>query len=184
MEYAYVKDEIVEYTRSSLPKNFGNVSGFNLLPLEELKEYGFYPYVYTTPTFDPMTEKLGDMEFEILENEVLGTRAVVALSSEELAQKKANYVSQNNALMLEFMYDTDWVFLDDVGLSLEQKEKYEQIRANMLLVKAELANLETNSLVSLLQKLSDCKKCMCARLKTFSEKMEVLELELENLLSE
>lgn len=184
MEYAFVEDDLVKYTRSSLPKNFGNVSGFNLLTLEELKIYGFYPYEYTSPTFDPMTEKLGEMEFEIGEDLVLGTRAVVALSAEELAQIKNNYITRNNALMLEFMYDTDWVFLEDADLTLEQKEKYEQIRANLLLVKADLENLEISQLVSLLQKLSDCKKCMCSRLKNFSSKMEALELELENLLSE
>lgn len=168
----------------ALPRNYMNVSGFNFLSNEALKEYGFYPLTIVTPEFDHLTEKLGALSYEIGEDEVTGTYVVVALDEQELEAEKQSFVNSARQGLVQVLYDTDWIFLADAGLDESQEAAYLALRSNANLVRSDLEEFSIEELNELIQKMAAAKECNCARLPDFSEPMTDLAAFLASLLAE
>ncbi|ERN52820.1 hypothetical protein M3689_07155 [Alkalihalophilus marmarensis] len=89
MAYAHVKDGEVTLS-GRLPKTWTKkdgttVSGFHLLPEEDIKEEGWLPLIEDKPEFDPDTHYLRFSSYEIREDKVIRLYEVIEQPVEELA---------------------------------------------------------------------------------------------------
>lgn len=171
--YAQVKDGSVIHL-GSLPKSFRNISGFDRLSDGELAAYGFLPATVTTPTYNQQTQRLGNTVYDIGSNLVQVTYEVIDLSQAELDAKKNDFKNRNQPMMNEFLYNTDWIFLTDAGLSTEQMDAYLTFRANLVTVRDNHNNYTLDQVMELNRILLEAKESMSARYKDFSPKMQNL----------
>lgn len=184
--YAVVENGQVVRT-TSLPRNYQNITGFNKLSNEKLKVYGFYPYTYTAPSVDYLTEKLGDEVFTINSDSVSGTRAVLSKDPSELIETLHGITSGIALELPQLLYDTDWIFLNDANLSEPQQQAYVDLRSDIASMMSTLDSFETDvleDLQDLSNKISECKACMCSRFQDFSAPMIALRDSLAGLLTE
>lgn len=180
----YAKVEIgVVVSVGSLPRNYMNVSGFNFLNNAALKEYGFYPLTIVTPEFDHLTEKLGAISYVVEADAVIGTYAVEALSVEEMEAEKAGFVSAALPKINNALYETDWIYLSDAGLTAPQEAAYVALRSDFVNVKSALASYTVQELNGLIEALDAAAACNCSRLPDFTEPMTALKVYLESLLA-
>lgn len=178
----YAKVENNEVTNwGNLPRSYQNVSGFNKLSNEQLKEYNFLPLTINSASYDQNTEKLGSLVFTINANDVTAIHEVVAKSSEEMEDYKELVEGDVSSKLTELLYDTDWSQLDGAGLSQAQKDAYDALRSDANDLRDDLSEVNLEDLLSLRSKLDAAKECACARLKDFSQPMTDLASELANL---
>lgn len=181
----YAKVEVgVVVSVGSLPRSYMNISGFNTLDDVTLKEYGFYPVTIVVPDYDPLTEKLGDISYVVNTDDVTGTYAVVALDTEELAEKKAALVLTATTKLNNVMYNTDWVKLDDSGLSEPQETAYLNLRTDVIAVRTALDSYDITELSGLIDVLNAAEACNCSRFPDFSQQMTDVKDYLDSLLAE
>lgn len=98
--YVWVKDELVIKDPMELPHFWkhedGTIStGFNKMPVEELKLIGWLPVSVTSPVIDPAVEKRGDKEINIKTDSVEISWKVEDLTSAE----KEEYQNEQIALL-------------------------------------------------------------------------------------
>lgn len=180
----YAKVEFGEVVSiGALPKNYMNVSGFNFLSNEALKEYGFYPLTIVTPAFDPLTEKLGALSYIVGDDEVTGTYAVVALDGGELEAEKAGFVISARTKLNTVLYETDWIYLADASLTAPQEAAYVALRADAVAVRTDLETYDVQELSGLITVLDAAKDCSCARLPDFTQHLTDLAAYLASLLA-
>jgi hypothetical protein len=168
----------------ALPRNYMNVSGFNFLSNEALKEYGFYPLTIVTPEFDHLTEKLGALSYEVEADAVVGTYAVEALSSEEMEAEKDSFVNAARTKLNTVLYETDWIYLADSGLTEPQEAAYVALRADAIAVRTDLETYDVQELSGLISALDAAADCTCSRMPDFTEPMTDLAAYLASLLAE
>lgn len=88
--YCYVEDGEVKHIQP-LPKNWGNVSGFNkLTDLAVLKSHGWLPFEEVNLSYNNKTHYRKDYKKDIQADKVVYTDNVVAFTAEELAQNAMN----------------------------------------------------------------------------------------------
>lgn len=115
MKFCLVINNVIVEGPKDLPQNTENISNFNLLGLEELKQYGWLPYrLVSNKSNDKI---LVSKNIEILENEVVETEIYRDLTIQEIEEKqniilqrKWNQVRQKRNGLLR---DCDWTQLDD-----------------------------------------------------------------------
>ena len=82
--YCLVEDNSISQGPAPIPGSWKNISGLDCLSDEKLKVLGWLPVREIIPTFDTVTEKLGSIILDsILEDEVLYTKEVLAITDEE-----------------------------------------------------------------------------------------------------
>ncbi|MCM3487904.1 hypothetical protein M3689_01140 [Alkalihalophilus marmarensis] len=101
--YAYIENE--EVTRTGrLPKTWTKkdgttVSGFHLLPEDEIKAEGWISLVEDKPEFDPDTHYLQISSYDIKEDKVIRRYEVIELPAEE---SEPGMILENHLLDLDY----------------------------------------------------------------------------------
>lgn len=131
MRYAYVKDGNVIQKNVSIPKNWNNISNFNLLSNEKLKEYGWIPYTFVDAVLDE-NEILVGTTLTLTEFELIETQQKRGLTQEEINNKyEEETYNLNTTLRVNrniFLQESDWTQLNDAALSNEKKEQWATYR--------------------------------------------------------
>ncbi len=169
--YALVEEGVVVST-GAIPVVFRNIGGFHLIQDDAIyKSHGFLPYTYTAPEFDTWTQTLGDYIYTITEDDVSGTRAVVAIQPGALEAQKLSYVKNITAMLNDVLYSTDWAFSPYADLEEEQVNAYSALRSSILRVRPLLKNLAIQELGGLVGSIAAQMIDFKDRLADFSESM-------------
>lgn len=179
--YAFVQDEAVITLYNELPTQYGNISNFNELTDAEVLEYGFYPYSYEMPAYDPISQYLGEVEYVINATTVTGTNNVINLPSEELDANLELLAQTLYGELLNSMYLSDWAMLSDSGLAGGELAAYTTLRAS---IKASIAAINTynqSELESLRDALANALPDMNDRPLAFTSNMTELQTVLSGL---
>lgn len=125
MRYVYVQNGAIVEGPVLLPKSWKDVSNFNVLDNQTLKEYGWYPHRFVPAIVDETVVITGST-FSIEENEVVEYQTVRLKTDVEIAadieQQWVNVRSQRNIYMTE----SDWTQLVDspiAGTPLQEEWK-------------------------------------------------------------
>ncbi len=130
MKYIYVKNGNIESIPRELPNVWENVSNFNVLDNDALKEYGWYPYKYIPGGVTDDMVPNGSY-FVIEENEVVEYQAVRPKTDEE-RQEETDSLWQNIRNQRNFfLQKSDWTQLPDSPLSEEKKEDWRFYRQSL-----------------------------------------------------
>jgi len=95
MRYAYVQDGQIVQGPTGLPKSWRNVSGFNMLPQEQLISYGWLPWRLVEVAAPGADWASNGSSIEITETEIVETQTYRQKTQEELDVELESQ-SQNN----------------------------------------------------------------------------------------
>lgn len=154
MLYALVENGVVLKV-GNLPRAYKNISGFNLLPADKIKEYGFLPVENVELDFDNEKQRLGEAEFTVEADKVIMTSKVINLKAAELKDKKNQFNGNLNVVVNSFMYNTDWIFVEDAGLDNNQLAAYTGIRSKLKAIKNSVDNYDNKDLKKLVKLLNN-----------------------------
>lgn len=116
MRYALVKNGVVVEGPTSLPKAFGNISGFHYLSNEELKKHGWLPWNLVEITVEA-DEVYGPSSIVISDSAVVETQTKRKKTSDELAQENAQKASEVRAERDRRIAETDWIVIKNLELN-------------------------------------------------------------------
>ena len=181
-QYAYVQDGAVQTIYNSLPGQYGSITNFNTLTDAEVLVYGFYPYTFTAPSYDALTQELGSTVYTIGSTTVTGTLAVVALSSDQIAANMLAYAQSLQLLCIAGLYGTDWANLSDSGLTTDEATAYTTLRANVNTANTNMTTYTEDQLNSLNTAFTPAaSQDLISRLPAFSSNMTTLQTALTAL---
>lgn len=127
MRYAYVENGTVIEPNRLLPINWANISNFNLLDNNALKNYGWYPYRFQNANV-PDGYKVIGTHYEITDTEVIEQEDIAKITPEEIEEYKNNewvsVRSRRNIMLLE----SDWTQLSDSPLTDEKRIEWKTYR--------------------------------------------------------
>jgi hypothetical protein len=104
-------------TYDKLPYSWGNIlGGFDLLPDEELKEYGFYDVVI--PNYDLRVEDLGELYFDS-ENEIFTKDIINRTWVQTLGELKQQRIDNFNYEVMIKLQETDWYIIRNQEIGVE-----------------------------------------------------------------
>lgn len=130
MTYAYVQNGEVKESNRLLPKNWANISNFDLLDNETLKGFGWYEYSFQ-PAIVPDGHRIDGRYFEITENAVIEHENVRPITEQEIADEInslwKNIRSKRNIQLLE----SDWTQVLDSPLNEEKKQEWQVYRQSL-----------------------------------------------------
>lgn len=130
MRYVYVENGIVASENRYLPMNWNNISNFNSLDADSLKQFGWYPYRFIEATI-PSDYTIDGSYYEITDDEVLEIQTTRPLTDEEqqtiIDSQWANIRSRRNIELNE----SDWTQLSDSPLTAEKKEEFRVYRQSL-----------------------------------------------------
>ena len=130
MRYVYVENGIVASENRYLPMNWNNISNFNSLDADSLKQFGWYPYRYIEATI-PSYYTIDGSYYEITDDEVLEIQTTRPLTDEEqqtiIDSQWANIRSRRNIELNE----SDWTHISDSPLTVEKKEEFKVYRQSL-----------------------------------------------------
>ena len=130
MRYVYVENGIVASENRYLPMNWNNISNFNSLDADSLKQFGWYPYRFIEATI-PSDYTIDGSYYEITDDEVLEIQTTRPLTDEEqqtiIDSHWANIRSRRNIELNE----SDWTHISDSPLTVEKKEEFKVYRQSL-----------------------------------------------------
>ena len=130
MRYVYVENGIVASENRYLPMNWNNISNFNSLDADSLKQFGWYPYRFVGVTI-PSGYTIDGSYYEITDDEVLEIQTTRPLTDEEqqtiIDSQWANIRSRRNIELNE----SDWTQISDSPLTAEKKEEWQIYRQSL-----------------------------------------------------
>ena len=130
MRYVYVENGIVASENRYLPMNWNNISNFNSLDADSLKQFGWYPYRFIEATI-PSDYTIDGSYYEITDDEVLEIQTTRPLTDEEqqtiIDSHWANIRSRRNIELNE----SDWTHISDSPLTVEKKEEWQIYRQSL-----------------------------------------------------
>ena len=130
MRYVYVENGIVASENRYLPMNWNNISNFNSLDADSLKQFGWYPYRFIETTI-PSGYTIDGSYYEITDDEVLEIQTARPLTDEEqqaiIDSHWANIRSRRNIELNE----SDWTQISDSPLTAEKKEEWQIYRQSL-----------------------------------------------------
>ena len=124
MNFAYVENnEIKEFFNGGLPTSWKTFSGLHHSQndLEFLKSIGILPMREVVPDYDKSTQTLLGPNWEINENEIVGTYTVQNRPSEEFVQRRKEYMNKVRETRNGLLYQSDWALVSDV-ISIKGQE--------------------------------------------------------------
>lgn len=130
MKYAYVENGQVKDIRQSLPNVWNNISNFNTLDDNTVKEFGWLPYTF-------IEGQTGDdyiilaSNFEILENEVIEHQITRLKTDEEKEQDKQNMWKIVREERNKKLSECDWTQLSDSPLSNQKQTEWQIYRQSL-----------------------------------------------------
>lgn len=130
MRYVYVENGIIASENRYLPMNWNNISNFNSLDADSLKQFGWYPYRFIEATI-PSDYTIDGSYYEITDDEVLEIQTTRPLTDEEqqtiIDSQWANIRSRRNIELNE----SDWTHISDSPLTVEKKEEFKVYRQSL-----------------------------------------------------
>lgn len=130
MKYILVENhEIKSYPRE-LPVCWGNISNFNVLDNQSLKEFGWYPYRFVPADLEG--DKIVDGSYiTINENEVVEYQIARDKTQDEINSEIENLWSNIRSQRNIFLNESDWTQISDSPLSVEKKEEWKVYRQEL-----------------------------------------------------
>lgn len=112
----------------TLPFAHGNISGFNNLPPEMLKDHGWFPYQEVmAPEFDSRTQFVESQM--MLEGDVAKRKFFVREKpAEQVQREKDQQMAMVRAKRNKMLSDCDWTQMSDSPLSAQQKADWADYR--------------------------------------------------------
>jgi hypothetical protein len=127
MRYALVKNGAVVQGPTSLPKAFGNISGFHYLSNEELKKHGWLPWNLVEVVVEA-DEVYGPSSIVISASAVVETQTKRKKTADELAADVANKATEVRAKRDELIAETDWIVIKSLELGQSVPSAFEVYR--------------------------------------------------------
>lgn len=131
MKYAYVENGIVKEANRPLPINWNNISNFNLLDVETLKQFGWFPYEYQYCETRPEKWVSNGSSFEITEDRVIEHELVREKTQYEIDAETSSEWDNVRAKRNNELKDTDWTQLVDSPFTPEEKELWKIYRQSL-----------------------------------------------------
>ena len=130
MRYVYVENGQIASEHRVLPNSWSNISNFDILDADSLKQFGWYPYRFVGVTI-PSGYKIDGSYYEITDDEVLEIQTTRPLTDEEqqtiIDSHWANIRSRRDIELNE----SDWTQLSDSPLTAEKKEEFKVYRQEL-----------------------------------------------------
>lgn len=130
MKYAYVENGQVKDIRQSLPNVWNNISNFNTLDDNTVKEFGWLPYTFIEGQTGDDYIIIGS-NFEILENEVIEHQITRLKTNEEKEQDKQNMWNIIREERNKKLLDSDWTQLADSPLTNQKQTEWQIYRQSL-----------------------------------------------------
>jgi len=127
MKYVYVENNIVVGESRILPTTWNNISNFNCLSQQTLKEYGWFPYRFVQTDL-PNGYKVDGSYIEILEDEVVEYQTKILKTEEDIAIETANQWENIRGKRNIELNESDWTQISDSPLSEEMKAEWRVYR--------------------------------------------------------
>jgi len=130
MRYVYVENGIVASENRYLPMNWNNISNFNSLDADSLKQFGWYPYRFVGATI-PSGYTVDSSYYEITDDEVLEIQTARPLTDEEnqtIIESQWNNIRSRRNIELN---ESDWTHISDSPLTAEKKEEWQIYRQEL-----------------------------------------------------
>jgi hypothetical protein len=128
MRYALVVNNKIKEGPKNLPKSWENISGFDLINDQQLKEFGWLPWVFIETTIQP--DQVYDTPIITIEaDRIVETQTVRDKTPEELAEELKQKQDSIRGERNQLLQDTDWVIIKSIeaGVSnLAQWKAYRQ----------------------------------------------------------
>ena len=130
MRYVYVQDgQVIEGPRM-LPISWNNISNFNVLDVDSLKSYGWYPHRFVEASLGE-NDKITGSYFVIEETEVVEYQTVSQKKDSEIQDLiNQQWINIRARRSIE-LQDCDWTQLADVPMSDEKKEEWKLYRQSL-----------------------------------------------------
>ena len=130
MRYVYVENGQIASEHRVLPNSWSNISNFDTLDADSLKQFGWYPYRFVGVTI-PSGYKIDGSYYEITDDEVLEIQTTRPLTDEEqqtiIDSQWTNIRSRRNIELNE----SDWTQISDSPLTAEKKEEWQIYRQSL-----------------------------------------------------
>lgn len=130
MKYCYVKNGSVVSGPSSLPISTENISNFNLLGNEELKQYGWYPHRLISVVV-PENCVLSPSTFTITETEVIEQQNYRAMDQDEITTENERLWAIIRNTRGNLLSKTDWTQMSDSPLTESKKLEWRTYRQQL-----------------------------------------------------
>ncbi len=130
MRYVYVQDgQVIEGPRM-LPISWNNISNFNVLDVDSLKSYGWYPHRFVEASLGE-NDKITGSYFVIEETEVVEYQTVSQKTDSEIQDLiNQQWINIRARRSIE-LQECDWTQLADVPMSDEKKEEWKLYRQSL-----------------------------------------------------
>lgn len=130
MRYAYVEDGVVKESNRPLPISWANISNFNLLDDETLKQYGWFPYRFVPAQFQ--TDEIVDSSyFSVEENEVVEYQTKRKITNNDMWEQTENAWGNIRSRRNIELVESDWTQLPDTPFTTEEKEEWRLYRQTL-----------------------------------------------------
>lgn len=127
MKYAYIENDVVVETNRELPINWKNISNFNLLDNETIKNFGWYEYKFL-PADVPPEHKIVGRFYEIKDGVVIESETIAPITEQDKLEE-INSLWQNIRSKRNFYLEQcDWTQVLDSPFTEEQKELWRTYR--------------------------------------------------------
>lgn len=127
MRYVYVKDGEIASEHRVLPNSFANISNFDTLDNNSLKQFGWYPYRFVSATVSG-SYVIDGSYYEITDDEVIEYQ-----TTRQLTEEEQQSIIDNAWITIRFtrnnkLNECDWTQLSDSPLTTEEKEEWKVYR--------------------------------------------------------
>jgi hypothetical protein len=130
MRYVYVENGQVTQGPVLLPRTWNNISNFNALDDQSLKQFGWYPHRFVPAIVDETIVVTGSTfvveNDEVVEYQTTRTKTESEIA-EEINQKWINIRSQRAI----YVQESDWTQIADVPMSDEKKLEWATYRQSL-----------------------------------------------------
>ena len=127
MRYSYVEGGVVKESNRPLPISWANISNFNLLDDETLKQYGWFPYRFVPAQFQ--TDEIVDSSyFSVEENEVVEYQTKRKITNNDMWEQTENAWGNIRSRRNIELVESDWTQLSDTPFTTEEKEEWRLYR--------------------------------------------------------
>lgn len=127
MRYSYVEGGVVKESNRPLPISWANISNFNLLDDETLKQYGWFPYRFVPAQFQ--TDEIVDSSyFSVEENEVVEYQTKRKITNDDMWEQTQNAWGNIRSRRNIELVESDWTQLSDTPFTTEEKEEWRLYR--------------------------------------------------------
>jgi len=130
MRYAHIVDnKIIEGPRL-LPTSWINMSGFNLLPDDQLKTYGWLPWHLNQVELN-LNEIHDNSIITIEQDRVLETQTKRQKTTEEISQEQSAKADTIRGERNQLLQDTDWIIIKSMETTVSDIDDWKAYRQQL-----------------------------------------------------